>query len=289
MRFLKWPSNAKTMEDTKKPPAPAPYIINAGSSGIAKPLIIAGGLGVALYFGKQWWDQRQKNKGEQNLDTPEGQIAMQLKTVFDPYFPSVDAFKAAYVAVNNSNKDEVMKQYRLLSGRNLSDDIARLPPDVVKKAAKVEEINNKQDGVIRISASEDIQFMIAKGSKVVFTNPAKATDLYATPKGFLWFMAAPESKPVVSTYEKIKATVVNRKDVLEVDAVQVLPYAGVKLATDWTKHFRPFVKTKKVYAIVRIKMKATDGTYKYLWVDARELSMAPTASVKGLGLIDLAA
>jgi len=274
--------------EPKTASAQTPYIINAGNnSSTAKWVVIALIAGGGLYYGKKYLDERKKNEGEEALDTPEGQIAMQLKTVFDSYIPSASAFKAAYVAVNSTNKDAVFKEYKRITGRWLSDDIAKLPPDVVQKAAKVEEINNKQDGVIKISANEDIQFLVAKGSKVVFTNPAKATDLYATPKGMLWFMSAPESKPAVSALEKIKATVINRRDVLEVDAVQTLPYAGVKLATDWTKMFRPFVKTKKVYAIVRVKIKATDGTFKYLWVDARELSKA-ASGVKGIGFVDLA-
>jgi hypothetical protein len=267
--------------------APTPYIINTGNnSSAAKYLVIAAIVGGGLYFGKQAYDQYKKNKGEEELDTPAGQIAMQLKAVFDPMFPDKNEFKRVYVQVNNTNKDDVFKAYKLIAGRNLSDDMAKLPPDVVSKAAKVEEINNKQDGVIRIDSGENIQFLVAKGSKVVITNPAKAVNLYATPKGLLWFMSAPESKPAVSAYEKIKATVINRKDVHEVDAVQTLSYNGVKLATDWTKLFRPFVNTRKVYAIVRIKIKATDGSFKYLWIDARELSKP--AGMKGLGITDLA-
>ena len=260
-----------------------PYIINTGGGGIGKPLIIVGGAAALIYFGNKAWKEYQKNKGEQNMDTPAGQIAMQLKVVFDETFVNDEDFRRVYLQVNNTNKDDVFKQYKLLTQRNLSDDMTRIKNGVIAKVVKTEAINNKKDGIIKISATEDIQFLVAKGSKVVFTDPSKAVTLFASPKGLLWNLTATEYRPAIAEMDKIKATVINRKDALVVDAVMILPYNGAKFSKDWTKYFMPVVKTRKVFAIVRIGIKAKDNTTKYLWVDARELSKYTAPKLKGLG------
>ena len=68
---------------------------------------------------------------------------------------------------------------------------------------------------------------------------------------------------------------------MTVDGTNMLSYSGVKMAQDWTKYFRPLVKTRKVFAVVRIGIKDSKGKVKFLWCDARDLSIAST--LKGLG------
>lgn len=262
-------------------PTQQPYIINTGGSSAAKPIVL-GVLALAgAYFGKKAWDSYQKNKAEGNLDTPEGQIAMQLKNVFDSTVVSDEDFRQVYLQVNSTNKDKVFKEYLGLTGRNLSDDIANhIGKTALTKAVKTEAINSKPDGVIKIDAEENITFGISKGSKVVFTNPKQATWLYATPDGIIWNLTAKDVQPKISPFDKIKISVINRKDVMTVEKTMILPYNGVKLAQDWTKYFRPVVNTRKVFAIVRIGIKDSKGKTKYLWCDARDISLV--TNLKGI-------
>lgn len=262
-------------------PTQQPYIINTGGNSAIKPIVL-GLLAVGgIYFGNKAFKAYQERQGEKNLDTPEGQIAMQLKNVFESTIVSDEDFRQVYLQVNSSNKDEVFKQYRLLTQRNLSDDIAnRIGKTALTKAVKAEVINSKKDGVIKIDANEDVKFLIARGSKVVFTNPKMAVWLYATVRGIIWNLTDPKFQGAISPFDKIKIQIINRKDVMTVDQVQILPYNGVKLASDWTKYFKPVVNTRKVFAVVRIGIKDSKGKVKYLWCDARDLSTVTT--LKGI-------
>ena len=260
---------------------PQPYIINAGGSSSLKPILVFIGLGVAGFFGYKAVKKYQENQAEKNLDTPEGQIALQLKNVFDKFPVSDNDFRAVYLQVNSSNKDGVFKQYRLLTQRNLSDDIAsHIGKSTLTKSVKTEAINSKKNGVIKIDASENIIFSILKGSPVVFTDPTKPVTLYATTKGLLWHLTAADVRGKITAYEAVKVSVLNYKDIMRVDSFMLLPYEGIKFSTDWTKYFRPLVNTRKIFAVVRIIILNKQKQKKYLWVDARDLSLYD--SLKGL-------
>ncbi len=267
------------METTNNPPMP--YVINTGGSSAVKPLIYLVGIGTALFFGNKAYIKWKERQAEQNIDTPEGQIALQLKNVFDSTIVSDEDFRKVYLQVNNSNKDKVYTEYENQTHRFLSDDIAKhIGKDALTHSVKTEAINNKKNGVIKIDANENINFLIAKGSKVTFTDPKKAVTLYASTKGLLWNLTASEVRPKINALDTIKVNVINRKDILLVDAILLLPYDGVKLVTNWQKYFRPFVNTHKVFAVVRIAIKAKNGSFKFLWCDARDLSTIET--LKGI-------
>lgn len=276
------------METTNNPPMP--YVINTGGSSAVKPIAYLLGISAALYFGNKAYIKWKERQAEQNIDTPEGQIALQLKNVFEATIVSDEDFRRVYLQVNNSNKDKVYREYENQTHRFLSDDIAKhIGKDTLTHSVKTEAINNKKNGVIKIDANENINFLIAKGSKVVFTDPKKAVTLYASTKGLLWNLTADEVRPKINVFDTIKVNVINRKDVMTVDTTLLLPYNGVKLVTNWQKYFRPFVNTHKVFAVVRIAIKAKNGTFKYLWCDARDLSKVET--LKGVdpmaGLTDI--
>ena len=266
------------------PTQPIPYIINTGSNSnsIVKPIVIGALLVGGFFIGKKALKDYQERKGEKNLDTPEGQIAMQLKNVFDSTIVSDEDFRQVYLQVNSTNKDEVFKQYRLLTQHNLSDDIAnRIGKTALTKAVKTELINSKKNGVIKIDANEDIKFLIARGSKVVFTNPNVSSLLYLTTDGLIWNLTDPGFKRTdIPIKDRIVISVINRKDVMVVEQTKILPYNGIKLATDWTKYFKPIVNTRKVFAVVRISLKDNKGVMRYFWVDARDLSTITT--LKGI-------
>jgi hypothetical protein len=257
------------------------------SGGLVKTVLILLGLGGGVYFGAKEWKKYQERKAENTLDTPEGAIALALKNVFDSTIVSDAEFKQAYLPVNATNKDKVVSIYRALAGRNLSDDIAKhISAGALQLAHKKEVINNKKDGIIKISEADDITFLVSKGQKVVITDTTKETFFFASTNGFLWHLTATDVRKPISALEKIKASIVGRSITLTVDATKLLPYDGIKLTADWTKYIKPFTKTHKVFAVVRVWMTKPDGTKLYLWVDARELSKF--TALKGLaGLTDV--
>jgi hypothetical protein len=259
---------------------PQPYIINTGGSSSLKPILVFVGLGVASFFGYKAVKKYQENQAEKQLDTPEGQIAMQLKNVFEKFPVSDEDFRAVYLQVNSDNKDGVFKEYRLLTQRNLSDDIAKhIGKAALTHSVKTEAINSKKNGIIKIDANENINFLVVKGNKVVFTDPKPVT-LYSTTKGLLWNLTATDVRGKISPFDAVKADVLNYKDKMIVDRTLLLPYDGIKLASDWTKYFRPLVNTHKVFAVVRVAILTKQKQQKYLWVDARDLSTYD--SLKGL-------
>lgn len=260
-----------------------PYIINAGSSSAAKPIVIGALIVGAAYFGKKAFDKYQEGKGEKATDTPEGAIALQLKNLFDKKIVSDEDFRMIYLGVNSSNKDEVFKIYKLLAQRNLSDDMKRINTSTLTKSAKTEIINNKKDGVIKINTNDDIEFLIAKGSTVKITDLQKSVTFYGSPNGLLWYLTASDMRKIITASDKIKASIVGKNLSMIVDSTMILPYSGIKLTADWTKFFKPLTNTRKVFAIVRVKIQKADGKQLFLWVDARELSkITPLKGAAGL-------
>lgn len=262
--------------------------LNGDGSGSTVKYIVGGLLltGGAIY-GKKAYDKYIEAQAEKSLDTPEGQIAFKLKQVFSNTIVDEEEFRIAYLGVNSSNKDEVFKIYkRLTGGRLLNEDISnRIGSGTLIKADKVEKINSKPDGVIKIAEDDSINFLVTPGSVVKFTDPKKVTYLYATTAGLIWHMADPKFKPAVNPINRVKIGLKDRVDQFNVTQVLLLPYDGVKLAQDWTKYFRPVVSTRKVYAVVRIGIKNNQGKFLYFWVDARDLSLSNKA-LKGVETIN---
>jgi hypothetical protein len=262
-------------------------LVNFDLGGVVKPIAILVGIGGAVYLGKKQWDKYKESQAEKSLDTEEGRIALQLKNVFDATIVSDSDYKRVALQINSSNKDKVYSLYKALTQRNLSDDIAaHINTDTLMQTNKTEVINSKPNGVIRINANDDIEFLVTSGSKVRFTIPQKAVNVYAFPEGLLYDMADKDFKPKISELQKVKATISNRTDVFTVTAVKILPYNGVKLAKDWTKYFRPVVSTRKVYAIVRFGLKDKAGKMRYMWCDARDLSLVTSSSLKGYDTLE---
>lgn len=270
------------------PQSTQPSTIVVSSGGGSTKTIVLGLLAVGgAFFGYKAFEKYKKNQSEKELDTEAGQIALQLKNVFDSTIVSAEDYRVVAIKINATNKDDVYKIYRGLTQRNLSDDISRLPSGTLVRAAKTEAINNKPNGVIKIRGTDDIQFLVSKGSKVKFTDSNKAITLYANPKGLIYDLSDPKVKPKISALDRIKVVVSKRKEILTVDGTLIFPYDGVKLAEDWTKYIRPIVATRKVFALVRVAVKAQSG-FKYLWVDARELSLASNLKGSSMdGLYDI--
>ena len=254
--------------------------------GIVKPIVYGGLIVGAFFVAKKALAAYQLRQGEKSLDTPEGQIAMQLKNVFDSTIVSDEDFRQVYLQVNSSNKDEVFKQYRLLTQRNLTDDIGnRIGKETLTKAVKTEAINSKIDGLIKINSNEEIDFLVSKGSRVKLTNSNKAITFYPFTEGLIWDLTANELRKPLPEEKKMKFIISGGKAILTVNAVKLLPYDGAKFSKDWTKYFRPVVKTRKVFALVRVELFDKNSKKRILWADAREFSKV--TSLKGFTISDL--
>lgn len=243
--------------------AQQPIIVQAGGGGMSTVKVVGGLIllaGVA-YFGKQWYDQRQKNSGEEDLDTPAGKIALQLKTVFDATIVDNAEYKRVALQITPELRDDVYKIYRKIALRNLSDDIARIKAGVQTLIVKQEIINTTVDTIINITPDDQIKFLVGKGSVVRFPPGEKnGIPLYLNPINVAY------GKPV---FFMLKPSALQ----FLVSEVREVPFEGVKEVNDWTKFFRPVVKTRKVFAAVAILLPLKDakGNKKVikLWADAR--------------------
>lgn len=276
---------------------------SGGGIGNSGTIALVVGGAAALYFGKKYLDQRKENAAEAQTDTPEGQIALQLKTVFDK-FPVSDAdYKAAWLQVNAQNKAKVFELYRNLTGRNLSDDIAsHISTDSQAKATKVEKYNSKPGKLFSIAADGKIQFEVSPSAQIRFA-PGQTTpvNMYTIPTGILLkeIEALPNGKAAVDKLRKDPATAVNASvfqlkpsaRLFTVTAVKEVPFKALQEATGWTKYLRPYVNTSKTFAMVQILL-GTDPTSKkkiLRWIDARDMVTAKQKTVQGLGNLHLVA
>jgi hypothetical protein len=254
-------------------------VIIREKSGPNTGTLVVGGLVLAVgsYFGYQWYQQHQKNKGEEELDTPEGTIALQLKTIFDKTPVDDNAYRSASLQITPQNKDQVYKIYRRIALRNLSDDIANhITTTSQNTLVKQEKINNTSGGIIKISADDKIQFLISKGSIIRFEPGSKIPiPLYLSPNSIPY-----DGKPFYLLQPTAHQFLVS--DIREV------PFESAKVGKIWWI-FGRVVKTRQVFAAVQISLPLKDKSGNTtsiikLWSDARYWRFGKgTNYLKGLG------
>jgi hypothetical protein len=246
-----------------------------GTSGVVLAALVIGG---AAYAGKKMYDASQKAKGEADLDTPAGAIALQLKTVFDSFPVDQQAYKRVALQITPDLKDEVYKIYKRIALRNLSEDIStKIEAGTQNTTAKQEKINSTVNSVLKISPDDKIQFLISKNSLVRFEPGSKTPiPLYLNPLGIVT-----GAKP---TY-LLQPSAYNFK----VWDTREVVFEGVKAAEGWQKYIRPYVRSRKVFAAVQIVLPMVDKTtgkksYVTLWGDARSFRIGKgTNFLRGLG------
>lgn len=289
-------------------PAPAPVVIQSGKPnggiGMAGAVVILG-LAVGGYFAYgKWAKDKNEAAGEALTNTEEGQIASALKVIFDASFPSSDEYRRVALRITTANKPEVYRIYKLLTGKNLSDELTRFKSDVVEKANKIENYNSKVDGLFRISPDGSIKFEVVRGDMIRFA-PGQTTPIrvYSNEAG-LWIEEMLKNPPAFYG-NRVKADIdalkKNPKTVAKTVSVDVKPntkyYAVVQtkeipiesLAKSdgfFYSLVKPYVATRKVFAAIQIVTGKDPKTGRVVtaWIDARDMVKAPKP-VKGLGQI----
>lgn len=246
------------------------YLPSGGSGiGVGGAALGIGVLAIGVYYGNRYLNQRNKNESEQDLDTPAGSVALQLKTVFESFPVSDNDYRRVALLMTPEIKDDVYKLYKKNTGRNLSDDIANhIGAGTQTVAAKQEAINSTPGTLITIGSNDQIKFNVNKGSIVRFEPGSKLPiPLFEKPEGVL-----PEGilRSAVKPFYTLQPTAVQ----FLVNDIKTIDLNGLKLAEGWGAIFKPIVRTRKVFVAVQIAipLQANSQGVKrivYLWADAR--------------------
>lgn len=291
---------AKSPIGNADPAAAAPPIIikEGGSSGITQYVALGLLAAGALYFGDKYLTERKADKAEGDT-SDEAKVANQFKTVFggrdDKKWYVNDAdYKAAALLLNDANKKRVYEIYKDLTDRNLSDDIAsHISPENQAAAAKIQQYNSKPGKLFSIDNDGNIKFEVIKNDYIGFAKGQTApVTVYNDPFGLLLneiktspsypkLISDLKKNPKTSPYTVSVGISPSTKKYLVLETREI-PVTGTKEATDYLKLIRPYVKTKKVLAAVKI-LAGYDKNKKpvYAWVDARD--MVNSKTVSGLG------
>lgn len=244
-----------------------------------KQLLIKAGIGVGLFFlGKHLYENWQKSQGEAKIDTPAGQIAVQLKNIFETFPVDDAAYRRVMQQVNSDNEKDVRDIYReITGGRFLSDDEAKHITNATQEtAAKQYKINNTPGTLISI-INDEIRFNVGRGSLIRFA-PGQTTpiSLYLQPEDIAEGTAPAVSMPPNSKYWKVTDT-------------RLVPIDGITLRKDWKLVFAPFLpwysvaRTHKEYAAVQIDISGGKGET-LVWANATDFRTQSFS--KGMGEIE---
>lgn len=237
-----------------------------------KQLLIKAGLGVALLlWGKHLYDNWQKSQGEAAIDSPAGQIAVQLKNIFNSRPVDDAAYRRVMQLVTKNNEEDVRDIYRKLTGRFLSDDEAsHITTSTQQTAAHQYQINNTPGTLISI-INDEIKFNVGRGSLVRFA-PGQTTpiNLYLKAEDIATGVKPAVSMPPNSKYWQVTDT-------------KLIPLKGIKLRTDWKLIFAPILplfaiqRTSKEYAAIQIDLSGGKGQT-FAWANATDFRTQKTFS-----------
>ena len=259
-------------------PTQQPIIVQSGGGSLQNKLIVAGVLGVGAWFGiPKLIDYYKKGNAENKLDTPEGQIALQLKNVFDSTPVDDQLYKQVMQQVTPANSDQVRKIYQETTGRFLSDDEAKhINADTQVTAAKQNKINNTPGTLIKIE-NDTLSFTMGVGSLVRFP-PGQKT-------GINLYLHAED----IATGATPAASLPPNSKLWKVSQVKLVPLTGIKLRKDWHVIFAPVTpfllleKTSKEFAAIQIGFGTT-----FLWANATDFRLWNKALTGFSGLSGIA-
>jgi len=235
-------------------------------------LLVKAGLGIGLFFwGRHLYKNYLKSKGEAEINTPEGQIAQQLKNIFNAFPVDDAAYRRVMQLVNTNNNEKVRDLYKLLTGRFLTDDESKyINAAIQESAAKQYKINNTPGTLISI-INDQIKFNVGRGSLVRFA-PGQTTpiSLYLKAEDIAEGVKPAAVMPPNSIYWKVTD-------------IKLVPIEGVKMRSDWKLIFAPIlplfavVRTRKEYAAVQIDLSGGQGKT-LAWANATDFRTQKTLS-----------
>lgn len=230
-------------------------------------LLVKAGIGVGLFYvGRSIYRDWKKSQGEDEINTPEGQIAQQLKNIFNSFPVDDAAYRRVMQLVNPGNDNKVRDIYKLLTGRFLSDDeAAHIEESTQETQAKQYKINSTPGSLISI-VNDKIRFNVGPGSLVRFA-PGQTTgiQLYLNPEDIATGASPVAVMPPNSKYWKVSQ-------------VRLVPIEGLAMRKDWKILFAPIiplfaaVRTRKEYAAVQIDLSAGQGKT-FAWANATDFRM----------------
>lgn len=242
---------------------PFPLAIPAPSTDTLKLLVKVGVAAFVYYKAKQLYEDYQKQKGEETINTPEGQIALQLKNIFANTPVDDAAYRRAMQLVTPANETAVRDSYKLQTGRLLSEDeAAHINTHVQETAAKQYKINSTPGSLISI-VNDTIKFNVGPGSYIRF-QPGQKTPvgMYYTAEDIAKDKPAPVTMPPNSKLWKVSN-------------VKLVDVNGVQLRKDWKAVFafiNPLwlaARTHKQFAAVQIDVSGNGKTF--MWINATDM------------------
>jgi len=235
-------------------------------------LLVRVGIGVGLFFwGRHLYNNYLKSKGEAEINTPEGQIAVQLKNIFNAFPVDDAAYRRVMQLVTAANSEKVRDLYKFLTGRFLTDDESKhINANVQESAAKQYKINNTPGTLITI-VNDQIKFNVGRGSLVRFA-PGQTTPISL-------YLKAED----IATGVKPAAVMPPNSKYWVVADIKLVPIEGLKMRSDWKVIFSPIVplfavvRTRKEYAAVQIDLSGGQGKT-FAWANATDFRTQKTQS-----------
>ncbi len=234
--------------------------IGTGTGSLALMALMAGGGLLLVKKVGDYFAQLKKGQAEKELDTPEGQIALQLKNIFGetPVSDSKYRMVMQQAAMSKADMAKVRELYYLSTGgRRLSDDEQSHIGSGTQLTTTKQTTINKTPGSLIAIIDDRIVWNIGYGDLIRFPpGTKKSIALYANPQQVATGENPIQLKPSAALFR--------------VSKFMEVPYSDLKLRDDWKKFFTPYIRTRKVFAAVQIEFLHPSGKKVLAWSDARE-------------------
>jgi hypothetical protein len=247
-----------------------PFIPSFNVSSDTTRLLIKAGAGIGIYIlAKHLYEQWQKKQAEDLINTPAGQIALQLQNIVESTPVDRSAFQRVMQQVNAENDKDVRDIYYKKTGRLLSDDESKYLSAQSQETAAHQYAINSTPGTLISITNDQIKFNVGPGSNVRFA-PGQTTgiSLYLKPEDIGSGAVPAVVMPPNSKYWKVTQ-------------VKLVDVNSLRMRKDWKLIFAPVLpfllaqRTHKQYAAVQIDVSSGKGKT-LLWANATDFRLAKT-------------
>lgn len=238
------------------------------------PYLLMGGFGLMIWnkiSGNA--DDKAKEEAEKSLNTPDGQIAQQLKSEFEK-FGKIDAKKYTIImqAVSPDRIPNIATIYKGLTGRRLTDDIGNeVSYETQQRTNKVAAWNLDAYSTVNV-INDEIKTFVGKGDKIRFRpNQTEKIPVFKTVQGFhtgkIYKMLEP-SRLAYSVKDVFQSP---RESIVWKDRYDLIPFALP-------------VRNRKVFVLAVINISSVKGKADMVYADLTKfITLKPHETVSGLG------